>query len=111
MYEGFAELRDGYTRWLWVLFGNNRVLISTCAKVLASDVLPVLAALRGSKIGKFGYAVGVTGRVISGARARDRIVPDALFHPASSALSVGLYVDSVRRRKKDQVTWKGRAIA
>ncbi len=111
MYEGFAELRDGYTRWLWVLFGNNRVLVSTCAKVLASDVLPALAALRGSKLGMLGYAAGVTGRVISGSRAGDRLVPDAFLHPASSALSVGLYIDSVRRRKKDKVTWKGRAIA
>ncbi len=111
MYEGFAELRDGYTRWLWVLFGDNKVLVTTCAKVLASDVLPVLAALRGSKLGLFGYAVGVTGRVISGRAARDRLIPDAALHPLSSALSVGLYIDSVRRRKKDQVTWKGRAIA
>lgn len=111
MYSGFAELRDGYTRWLWVLFGNRRVLVTTCTKVLVSDVLPVLAALRGSKLGLLGYAAGVTGRVISGRAAGDRLVPDAALHPLSSALSVGLYVDSVRRRKKDQVTWKGRAIA
>ncbi len=111
MYENFAELRDGYTRWLWVLFPNNRVLVSTCAKVLASDVLPLLAALRGSKLGLLGYGIGVTGRILSGRSAGDRLIPDALFHPASSALSVGLYIDSVRRRKRDAVTWKGRAIA
>jgi hypothetical protein len=111
MYESFAELRDGYTRWLWVLFPNNRVLVTTCAKVLASDVLPLFAALRGSKLGLAGYGAGVVGRVISGRSSRDRLIPDALFHPASSALSVGLYVDSVRRRKQDKVTWKGRAIA
>ncbi len=111
MYEGFAELRDGYTRWLWVLFPDTKVLVTTCAKVIASDVLPLLAALRGSKLGMLGYAAGVAGRVISGRSGRDRLVPDALFHPASSALSVGLYVDSVWRRKKDKVTWKGRAIA
>lgn len=111
MYENFAELRDGYTRWLWVLFPNNRVLVTTCAKVIASDVLPLVFALRGSKLGLIGYSAGVVGRVISGRSSKDRLVPDALFHPASSALSVGLYVDSVRRRKKDKVTWKGRAIA
>jgi hypothetical protein len=111
MYESFAELRDGYTRWLWVLFPNNRVLVATCAKVIASDVLPLLAALRGSKLGMLGYGAGVVGRVISGRSSRDRLVPDALFHPASSTLSVALYVDSVWRRKKDKVTWKGRAIA
>jgi glycosyltransferase involved in cell wall biosynthesis len=111
MYENFAELRDGYTRWLWVLFPNNRVLVTTCAKVIASDVLPLLAALRGSKLGMLGYGAGVVGRVLAGRSSHDRLVPDALFHPASSALSVALYVDSVRRRKKDKVTWKGRAIA
>ena len=111
MYEGFAELRDGYTRWLWVLFPNNKVLVTTCLKVIASDVLPLFAMLRGSKLGMIGYGAGVVGRVISGRSSRDRLIPDALFHPASSALSVGLYVDSVRRRKKDKVTWKGRAIA
>lgn len=111
MYESFTELRDGYTRWLWVLFPNNRVLVTTCAKVIASDVLPFLAALRGSRLGMLGYGAGVVGRVISGRSSRDRLVPDALFHPASSALSVALYIESVRRRKKDQVTWKGRAIA
>ena len=111
MYENFAELRDGYTRWLWVLFPNNRVLVTTCAKVIASDVLPLVAAVRGSKLGMLGYGAGVVGRVISGRSSRDRIVPDALFHPASSMLSVGLYIESVRRRKRDKVTWKGRAIA
>lgn len=111
MYESFAELRDGYTRWLWVLFPNNRVLVTTCAKVIASDVLPVFAALRGSRLGKIGYGAAVAGRVISGLSSRDRLVPDALFHPASSALSVALYVDSVRRRRRDRVTWKGRVIA
>jgi hypothetical protein len=111
MYESFAELRDGYTRWLWVLFPNNKVLVSTCAKVIASDVLPLFAALRGSKLGMLGYGAGVVGRVISGRSSHDRLIPDALFHPASSALSVALYIESVRRRKKDKVTWKGRAIA
>ena len=111
MYESFAELRDGYTRWLWVLFPNNKVLVTTCAKVIASDVLPLFAALRGSKLGLIGYGAGVVGRVISGRSSHDRLVPDALFHPASSALSVALYIESVHRRKKDNVTWKGRAIA
>jgi len=111
MYAGWTELRDGYTRWLWVLFPTLKGLLLTCAKVLGTDVVPALAALRGSRLGLLGYAAGVTGRVIAGHAARDRVVPDALAHPLSSALSVGLYVDSYWRRRRDRVSWKGRVIA
>ncbi|MGQ0629475.1 MAG: glycosyltransferase [Sporichthyaceae bacterium] len=110
MYTSWTEMRDGYTRWLWVLFPKRRNLVWTCAKMIVTDVVPPLAALRGSRIGLLGYLAAVSGRVISGRAARDCVVPDALAAPISSALSVGLYLDSVRRQSKGAVSWKGRAI-
>lgn len=110
MYTGWTELRDGYTRWFWVLFPTRRRLVLICAGLVVSELLPPLAALRGSKVGLLGYAAAVTGRVISGRSARDRVFPDALATPISALVAGGLYIDSVRRQSHGEVSWKGRAI-
>ena len=53
-------------------------------------VVPPLAALRGSRVGLVGYAAAVLGRVLAAARTRGRPWPDALAHPASVAVLLGL---------------------
>lgn len=112
MYTGWAELRDGYTRWLWVLFPTKRGLAKTIGKVVLTDIVPPLAALRGSRIGMAGYLAGVCGRVVAARSAGDRAWPDALSGPVTAALSIGLYLDSYHRRhRRGSVSWKGRAIS
>ncbi|MBA3742402.1 glycosyltransferase family 2 protein [Sporichthya sp.] len=110
MYDGFADLRDGYARWIWILFPTRRHLVLTCLQLAASELAPPLAALRGSKIGLIGYAAAVTGRVVSGRASRDRIFPWVLASPVSAAVSAFMYVYSVRRAARGQLSWKGRAV-
>ncbi len=110
MYTGWAELREGYTRWFWVLFPSRRGLALACGLLVVTDVLPALAALRGSRVGLAGYAATVGGRVIAARSARDRAWPEALAHPVSAALSLWLYLDSVRRHARGDVSWKGRSL-
>ncbi|HUR74211.1 MAG TPA: glycosyltransferase family 2 protein [Sporichthya sp.] len=110
MYNGFADLRDGYARWIWILFPSRRHLVLTCLQLAASELAPPLAALRGSRIGLLGYAAAVTGRVVSGRASRDRIFPWVLASPVSAAVSAFMYVYSVRRAARGQLSWKGRAL-
>lgn len=110
MYNGFADLRDGYARWIWILFPTRRRLVFSCAQLVCSELVPPLAALRGSKIGLLGYAAAVTGRVVSGRASRDRIFPWALASPVSAAVTAFMYVYSVRRQARGEISWKGRAL-
>jgi hypothetical protein len=110
MYDGFADLRDGYARWIWILFPTKIRLVLTCLQLAASELVPPLAALRGSRIGLLGYAAAVTGRVISGRASRDRIFPWALLSPVSAGLSGVMYVYSVRRAARGELSWKGRPL-
>jgi hypothetical protein len=110
MYDGWADLREGYTRWLWILFPTRRNLVKTIAQLVCSELVPPLAALRGSRIGLLGYTAAVAGRVVSGRAARDRIFPYALASPVTAAISAGMYVDSVRRHQRGELSWKGRSL-
>ncbi len=110
MYTGFADLRDGYARWIWILFPTRRHLVKTLARLVWSELLPPLAALRGSRVGLIGYAAAVTGRVVSGRASRDRIFPWVLASPVSAGLSAFMYVYSVRRAARGELSWKGRSL-
>ena len=71
MYDGWAELRDGYTKSLWSAFGSPAGRAPRSARCSASlYVVPPLAAARGAarRAGLSGYAAGVAGRVARGAR-------------------------------------------
>lgn len=110
MYDGFADLRDGYARWIWILFPTRRHLVLTCLQLACSELAPPLAALRGSKIGLIGYGAAVAGRIVSGRASRDRIFPWVLASPVSAAVSAYMYVYSVRRSARGELSWKGRAL-
>ena len=65
MYDGWAELRDGYTKSLWGAVGGSPAASAAAAAALTAVwVLPPVAALRGSRAGLAGYAAGVAGRAL-----------------------------------------------
>ena len=111
MYEGWPALRQGYAKSLWASVGESPAAGLTAAGVLtAVEVLPAVAALRGSRAGLVGYAAGVASRVISAAVTGSRSWPDALAHPLSVLLLDVLMVESVRGRRRGALVWRGRAV-
>ena len=98
MYDGWADLRDGYTKSLWAAFGSPagaaggrwvRWASPTCCRRWRR------CAGRGP--GWLGYAAGVAGRVLAARRTGGRVWPDALAHPVSVATFGWLVASSLRR--------------
>ena len=110
MYDGWPALRDGYAKSLWSAFGSPAGAFATCGLAALAYLVPPVAALRGSRVGLVGYAAGVTGRVVVGRRVGARAAPDALAHPVSIAMFCWLTAQSLRRRRQDRLTWKGRSV-
>ncbi|WP_432495131.1 glycosyltransferase family 2 protein [Kineococcus auxinigenes] len=110
MYESWPALREGYAKSLWSAFGSAPAALAVSAGLVLTYVLPPLVALGGSRAGAVGYAAAVVGRYAAAERTGGRSLPDALGHPASVALLVGLLADSWRRHRRGGLTWKGRAL-
>ena len=110
MYDSWPALRDGYTKSLWSAFGSPGGAVGAIGVLALAYLVPPLAALRGSRVGAAGYAAAVAGRVLAARRTGGRAVPDALAHPGSIGLLGWLTVSSWRRRRRGDLTWKGRSV-
>jgi hypothetical protein len=111
MYAGWPALRDGYAKSLWGAVGGSPVASSVAAGFLtAVGVLPLVAALRGSRAGLAGYAAGVAGRGIVAAATGSRVWPDAMAHPVSVLALDLLMVRSVIGHRRGTLTWRGRHL-
>ncbi len=104
MYESWAELVEGYGKSLWTLPPATLVLMAVLY------VVPPLAAVRGSRAGAVGYAAGVVGRVVASRRTGSRPFPEALAHPLSVVLLIGLALRSRLARRRGSLSWKGRSL-
>jgi hypothetical protein len=110
MYDGWGELRDGYTKSLWAAFGSPAGAAAVVVGLGLAYVLPPLAALRGSRVGLVGYAAGVAGRAVVARRVGGRAWPDALAHPVSVVAFGGLVTRSWWHRRRGRLRWKGRLL-
>ncbi len=111
MYDGWAELRDGYAKSLWSAFGSPAGSVGGGAVLGLAYVVPALAAaLRRSPVGLAGYAAAVAGRALVARRTRSRVWPDSLAHPASVLVLIGLTGRSWREHRRGALTWKGRPL-
>ena len=111
MYDGWAALRDGYTKSLWSAFGPPSGAAAVVGGLVAAYLLPPLAAVRGSRAGMVGYAAGVAGRALAARRTGSRVWPDSLAHPASIGVFGWLVATSLRRHRAGAITVRGRPIA
>jgi hypothetical protein len=111
MYAGWGELRAGYGKSLWAAFGSPARAAAALALLGLAYVLPPLAALRGSRAGAWGYAAGVTSRLIAARRTGGRAWPDALAHPLSIAAAGWLTAYSLAERRRGTLRWKDRPIS
>ena len=82
------------------------------ALVTVTYLVPALAALTGRHraAGVAGYAAGVASRLLTARATGGRALPDALAHPVSVAGLAALTVESLHRRRRGLVAWKGRQI-
>lgn len=111
MYEGWSQVRDGYTKSLWASVGGRPAAgLAAAAALTAVYVVPPVAALAGSRAGLVGYLAGVAGRAVSGASGGSRVWPDALAHPVSVLALDALMLRSVRGRRQGVLRWRGRTL-
>ena len=108
MYDGWAELSAGYRKSLWAAFGPAPASAAVAGRLALAYVVPPLAALRGSRVGLVGYAAAVASRVLAARRhAGGRAWPDALAHPASVTVLLGLLGASWRGHRRGELTLEG----
>ncbi len=111
MYDGWPDLRDGYSKSLWSAFGSPAGAAGAMTLLATAYVLPPVAAVvRRSPVGLAGYAAAVIGRVLVARRTRSRVWPDSLAHPLSIAVLGGLTARSWWLRSRGTLRWKGRDL-
>lgn len=110
MYEGWADLRDGYGKSLWSAFGSPAKAAAVSGLLAGLYVAPAVAALHGSRTGLAGYLAGVGGRAVTGWRTGSRVWPDAFAHPVSVGLLNWLTLRSWSHRRAGALMWKSRRI-
>lgn len=117
MYRSAADLRSGYSRWLWSEFGGPaNSAIATVASATIYLVPPIAAlAASGSvrRLGWAGYLAGTVSRMAarrreSGPRFGVDDVIDAALHPVSILAFTGLVAESHVRRQRGSLMWKSR---
>ena len=118
MYDGWSDLRQGYSRWLWSAFGGPVGSTAVLGAAALAYVLPPVAAVFGSgrtrRWGLGGYGAAVAARLVAD-RAESGVVGSgavaaAFVHPVSVLLYGALTVDSFLRSKTGSITWKGRPL-
>lgn len=110
MYDGAADLADGYGKSLWAAFGSPGGALAVCTLLLGLYVVPPAAALRGSRLGLAGYLAAVAGRVVTGRRTGSQVLPDAFAHPLSVLALVALTARSLQQHAAGRLQWKGRPL-
>ena len=101
MYEGWSELRAGYTKSLWAAAGGRPA--GSIGQLLVLGWL----YLRPDPL---CYAAGVVSRVVAARRTGARAFPDALAHPLSIAALAFLTMSSWYGKLTGQLRWKGRPV-
>ena len=119
MYRSAAQLRSGYSRWLWNEFGGPMGSTAAALALSAVYVLPPIAALTATgsarRLGLAGYLAGAVSRIAARRRevgshfgVGDAI--DAALHPVSILAFVGLVAESHVRRRRGSLAWKSRPM-
>ncbi|HSU14336.1 glycosyltransferase [Longimicrobium sp.] len=108
MYSGWREVRAGFGKNLYALFGARPLpFVTGVCVVLLAAVYPWMAAVRGSTaaLGLLGMllAVRASGAILF----RQRWTTVAL-HPLGVLLALGIAIDSYRTRGR--ITWRGRTV-
>jgi glycosyltransferase involved in cell wall biosynthesis len=118
MYTSWRDLVNGYTKSLWASFSSPTLAAIVVVSLLLLYAVPPVFAVVAFSLGASEWAVagvttyllGVLGRFVSGRATGARVWPDALAHPASVVLLVGLAVRSFWCRRRGKLVWKDRGL-
>ena len=107
MYSSWGELREGYGKSLHVAFGGILGKFTAISLFLMTGVIPLVAAMFGSKVGLATFLGVTVTRILSAMSCRGKVWL-SITHPLSILLLVYLLLRSWSTRKS--VQWKGRSI-
>ncbi|MGN6598508.1 MAG: glycosyltransferase [Actinomycetes bacterium] len=110
MYDGWAQVRAGYTKSLWSAFGSPAAAAGALGTLGLAYLVPAAAALAGSSVGALGYAAGVGGRALVARRVGGRVWPDSAAHPLSVLALAWLTAESFVSRRRGRLSWRGRPV-
>ena len=110
MYSSWPQLRDGYAKSLWSAFGSPGGAAAVVGGLGLAYVVPVVVALRGSRVGLLGYVAGVLSRVVSARATGGRVWPDSIAHPVSIIVFGYLVARSHAQHRRGVLRWKGRNV-
>ncbi len=115
MYDGAVEIIDGYTKSLWSAFGSAPGAVAVVGALTVSYIAPPVFAIFGGDraqrmCGVIGYVAGVWGRYVVASQTGERRWPDTALQPISVAAFAALVVESLRRRRRGSLHWRGRTI-
>jgi hypothetical protein len=115
MYDGAAQVADGYGKSLWSAFGGPAGTLAVNSLLLTAYVVPPAAMLASRSrttraIGFAGYAAGIASRALVARRTGERLWPDAAAQPASILAFSALNAVSWIRHLRGTNTWKGRSV-
>ena len=115
MYNGAAEIYQGYTKSLWSVFGSPPGAAGVLSVMVVGYIAPpVFAVAGGDRVirawGALGYSAGVLGRYAVARRTGEKRWPDVLLQPASVAAFASLTIASFRLRRLGRLSWRGRNI-
>jgi hypothetical protein len=112
MYDGWYELRDGYTKSLWAATGSMSKSAVLCTALLAVYVLPPALWFRypADRVLAGGTLAAIASRATVAHRARGRIWPESATHPAGILGFVALTARSWRAHRGGTLSWKTRGL-
>jgi chlorobactene glucosyltransferase len=110
MYDGLAEVRAGFRKNLYALFGGSPVAFSASLVVfLLVAVYPWAMAIRATPPVLAALGMLIALRLVAAATFRHGIAT-VLLHPLGALLTVGIAIESALAHRRGGARWKGREV-
>lgn len=110
MYAGLAEVRAGFRKNLYALFGGSPVAFSASMIVfLLAAVYPWAMAIRATPPVLIALGMLIALRLVAAATFRHGIAT-VLLHPLGAVLTVGIAIESALAHRRGGARWKGREV-
>jgi chlorobactene glucosyltransferase len=110
MYRGLGEVRAGFRKNLYALFGGSPVSFTLAlAALLLTAVYPWAAGLRVTPSILAALAMLVALRCVAALTFRHGIAT-ILLHPLGALLTAWIAVESAMAHRRGDVRWKGRRV-
>lgn len=106
MYNSWAQLEMGYTKWLWAAFGSLPAAILASLFLFITYLLPLVTSIWLALI---CYLAGVLSRIVAALRTKGSLM-GSLLHPLSIALLIYLILRSWWRKYRRTAQWKERTV-